>query len=296
MQRYKPLILAAAIFLFIGATMPNNDDKELIIRLQGEILVLQRQIRDMQESFDKFQGQSTASLQKISDNTGSTAREMSTIGESLKNVQSSQSTNLAGATVQLQKILEQLSRQNQGFSSLGQQLDALKQSVQDLQQKTESREKSERLPDPTTMTNNPENLFATGYNQYKKGDYESAIRYLRSYLNVQTQSEDLDDALFWIAESQFSLGKYNEALREYDRILSEHPRGDKASQSLLKKGITLLYLERRNEGIAALRSVKTQFPNSPEASQAGNELNRLGEEFVPSSSSTAPPQSRQRPL
>ncbi|MCI0338166.1 MAG: tetratricopeptide repeat protein [Acidobacteria bacterium] len=294
MQQYKPIFLAASLLLIIGAISPTSGEKELIIKLQGEVLVLQRQVRDLQESFDKWQGQSAASLQKISENTDTTVREISSVEDSLKNVQSFHSSNLAGTSVQLQKISEHLSRQNQNLSSLSQQMSTLRQSIQEFQQKLESKERSERVADPSTTQNSPESLFATAYSQYNKGNYESAISFFRAYLNSQSQGEDIDDAIFWIAESLFSLDRHNEAIREYDRILSEFPKGDKATQALLKKGITLLHLERRNEGVTILKSVINQFPNSTEASTARNELSRLGE--VSSTSSALPPQNRQRPM
>ena len=297
MHQYKPWLLTAIFLLILGATSPSGADKDLIIKLQGEVLVLQRQLRDLQESFDKWQGQSTQSLQKISDNTNSTAREISTIGDSLKTVQSSQTANLTGATTQLQKISEQLARHNQNFSSISQQITSLRESIQEYQQRSE-RERSEKSLDPSLLINNPDNLFAAGSAQFKKGNYESAIIYFKTYLESHNQTPESDDALFGIAESYFSLGKYNEALREYDRLLSEYPRGDRTLQASLKKGITLLHLERRSEGVDLLRSVIAQAPNSQEASLAKDELNRLGEATSSSSSlsPSTPPQNRQRPL
>ena len=53
MKRYALLIVPTLLLLVAGAaTMPRESDKELIIRLQGEVIVLQRQVRDLQESFD----------------------------------------------------------------------------------------------------------------------------------------------------------------------------------------------------------------------------------------------------
>src|SRR6266511_4129553 len=46
-QRYTYLAFAAAILLITGASIPTRDDKELIIRLQGEVLVLQRLPREL---------------------------------------------------------------------------------------------------------------------------------------------------------------------------------------------------------------------------------------------------------
>jgi TolA-binding protein len=298
MQQFKPLFLVAALLLIIGAASPSGE-KELIIKLQGEILVLQRQTRDLQESFDKWQGQSTASIQKISENTESTAREISSIEDTLKLVQSSNSSNLAGATVQLQKISEQLSRQGNSFSSISEQINTLKQELQNLGQKLESAEKSSTATSQST----PDEIYSIAYGQFTKGNYEAAITNFRTYIGAQGQGEMSDDAIFYIAESLFSLARYNEALREYDRILSEYQKGDKYTPSLLKKGITLLHLERRNEGVGVLKSVISQAPSSQEASQAKDELSRLGEDSPASnttssssSSSSGPPQSKKRPM
>jgi TolA-binding protein len=297
MQQFKPIFFAAALLLIIGATSPSGE-KELIIKLQGEILVLQRQTRDLQESFDKWQGQSTTSIQKISENTESTAREISSIEDTLKLVQSSNSSNLAGATVQLQKISEQLSRQGNSFSSLTEQMNSLKQELQNLGQKLESSEKSSKA----TSQSSPDEIYSIAYGLFTKGNYEAAITNFRTYLGAQGQGEMSDDAIFYIAESFFSLARYNEALREYDRILSEYQKGDKYTQSLLKKGITLLHLERRNEGVGVLKSVISHAPGSQEASQAKDELSRLGEDSPASdttsssSSSSVPPQSKKRPM
>jgi TolA-binding protein len=293
MQQYKPLLLAATLLLIIGATSPASGEKELIIKLQGEVLVLQRQIRDLQESFDKWQGQSTASLQKISDNSDSSVRDISAIEDSLKLVQASNTSNLAGATAQLQRISEQLTKQGQNFSSINQQINDLKQSIQGFEQKLETKEKSAAA---IPQSNNPEDLYFIAYSQFNKGEHESAISNFRAYLNTQSQSEESDDAIYYMAESLSSLARYNEALKEYERILSEYQKGDKYTQALLKKGITLLHLERRTEGVSALKSVISQFPASPESTMAKNELSRLGEEYSSTTSSSVPPQSKKRPM
>jgi tol-pal system protein YbgF len=291
MKRYKFLILAAITLLIAGASSPSSGDKELIIRLQGEVLVVQRQIRDLQESFDKWQGQSTASLQRLSDNSSTTVRELSSIEDALKNARSSQNNTLAGASSQLQRISEQLSRQDQSISNIEKQIDALRQIIQE--QRAEPKEGSQSSP--ASLQNGPENLYTAGYGHFKRGDYQSAINHFRAYLNSNSQSDESDDALFWMAESLSSLARYNEALEGYDRILSEYPKGDKATQALLKKGITLLQLERRSEGVNTLRSLLTQYPKAQEAISARNELNRLGEDRYNSTTAPLPPQNRQRP-
>lgn len=272
------LIILATVVLLVGAVSPSGTDKELIIKLQGEVLVLQRQIRDLQESFDKWQGQSTSSLQKLSENTAQTTRDLASIEDALKTSRTTQTSGVAGTNAQLTRLAEQISQSNKNFSQLNQTINSLAQSIRDYQQKLEAREKLEKDSGSVIPPNSPpEALYAAGYQRYLKGDHEAAINYFRAFLAANTQSDDRDNAMFWIAESLASQAKYQEAIREYERILAEYPKGDKATQALFKKGVTLLYLERREEGVATLKSVIAQHPNTQEANLARNELSRLGE-------------------
>src|SRR5262245_65016960 len=98
-QRYRYLAFAAALLLISGASIPNRgagDDKELIIRLQGEVLVLQRQIRDLQESFDKWQVKSETSLNNLGSASDTSARTLSSIDDKLQRNQGSQANAVAG--------------------------------------------------------------------------------------------------------------------------------------------------------------------------------------------------------
>src|SRR4030095_4705479 len=111
-QRYGYLVFAIALFLVLGASLPNSNDKELIIRLQGEILVLQRQVRDLQESFDKWQVKSETSLNNLGSASETSARTLSSIDDKLQRNQGSQANAVAGVNAHLAKISENLSTSN----------------------------------------------------------------------------------------------------------------------------------------------------------------------------------------
>ena len=300
MKRYGLLSVTVLLLLFVGAaTLPKESDKELIIRLQGEVIVLQRQVRDLQESFDKSQGQTAALLQQIADHTENTRRTLPTLEDAIKSAQTSQSNNLTGATARLTKLSEQMTQSDQRFNQLGNQIgnqfknlkDYLDQQLQTLQRQIEAEKQAAKQQAEATPTiTGPEQLYAFAYSQFTKGNYEQAVANFRRYIDAYGQTEAADNAQFWIAESFSAQSRYNEALREYDRLLTDYPKGDKAPAAYLKKGITLLQLERRDEGIAALRAVMSLYPHSPEAAQAAQELGRLGEAAQPAP--TATPQTR----
>jgi tol-pal system protein YbgF len=272
-QRYRYLAFAAAILLITGASIPNRDDKELIIRLQGEVLVLQRQIRDLQESFDKWQVKSETSLNNLGSASETSARTLSSIDDKLQRNQGSQANAVAGVNAHLAKISEQIATGARQASQMGQNVDSLKQSLQEFQRKLQEQESR----NVRQSADDPEIAFSQAYLKYKDGEYDSAVNLFRGYLRTFSQTEKSDDALFWIAESLGAQGKLAEALAEYDGLLTKYPSGDKAPGARLKKGLTLLQMERRQEGVEALKSVVSLYPNTQESETAKAELVRLGE-------------------
>jgi tol-pal system protein YbgF len=272
-QRYRYLAFAAAIILITGAAIPNADDKELIIRLQGEVLVLQRQIRDLQESFDKWQVKSETSFNTLGNASETSTRTLSSIEDKLQRNQGSQANAVAGVNAHLAKISEQIGASNRQVSQLGQNIDSFKQSLQEFQRKLQEQEARNNRPN----TDDPEIAFSQGYLKFKEGDYDSAVNLFRAYMRTFGQTEKSDDAAFWIAESLAAQGKLAEALAEYDGLLTKYPNGDRVASARLKKGLTLLQMERRQEGVEALKSVVSLYPNSQESEIAKAELVRLGE-------------------
>lgn len=273
MKQYGPLLLGGMLILVLGAT--SASDKELIIRLQGEVLVLQKQIRDLQESFDKSTGQSVTLMQKVTDNSESTLRSLGSIEEAIRLSQTTQSNSFTGANTRINRLAEQATVTDKRLDQISTQINSLKNLIeQQAKQKQEDERKREATP---PRFENPEQLYAYAYTQYTQGKYDEAIANFRRYVEAYGTTEAADNAQFWIGEGLFAQMRYAEALAEYDRLISNYPNGDKVIASQFKKGLSLLYLERREEGVAALRLVNASAPNSTEAAQARQELERLGE-------------------
>src|SRR5262249_13905207 len=143
-----------------------------------EILVLQRQVRDLQESFDKWQVKSETSLNNLGSTSEISARTLSSIDDKLQRNQGSQSNAVAGINAHLVKISEQVSANNQQLSQVGQNVNSLKQSLQEYQRKMREQESL----DTKSSTDDPEFAFAQAYMKYKNGEYESAVNLFRGYL------------------------------------------------------------------------------------------------------------------
>ncbi len=284
MRRYS-FLLIPVIFLAMAAALPAGGEKELIIRLQGEVMVLNRQVRDLQESFDKAQGQNAPMVQKISDNSENTLRALSTIEESLKSTQTTQINTLTGTNAtntRINKLSEQAAAADQRINQILTQINSLKSFVEKQQNCIDKNSQAEAAPN----FDNAEQLYAFAYGQFVKKNFDQAATYFQKYIDAYSATEAADNAQFWIGECFYNQAKYDDAVRAYDKVITDHPKSDKLAAAFLKKGLTLLRLERRDDGVTTLRAVISQFPRSQEAAAATEELNRLGE---PLQSPVVPP-------
>jgi len=212
MKHCNILILGAISLLIIGATSPASSDKELIIRLQGEVIVLQRQIRDLQESFDKWQGQSNATLQKLQENSTSSTNYLSSIEDALKSQRSAQTSNLAGTTAQLQRIADQLSRQDQNFSNILREIDSLKDSVRNYQQKVEN---SVKRSETDNIASNPESL-------------NQALREYDRILTEIPKSEKAPNAMLKKGTTLLQLERREEGVEVLKSLIAQYPNSEEA--------------------------------------------------------------------
>lgn len=81
----RTALIPMIIFALVAAVAasPNVGDRDLIVRLQGEVLVLQRQIRDLQESVDRHYETSNAALQRLADAGSETTKTLKPLAAQL---------------------------------------------------------------------------------------------------------------------------------------------------------------------------------------------------------------------
>jgi tol-pal system protein YbgF len=132
-----------------------------------------------------------------------------------------------------------------------------------------------KLPAFTEITpGNPDQLFAAGYADYSRGNYDLAISEFRQYVETYPSSEMADNAQYWIGEALFAKKEYNEAFVEFDKVITNFSRGDKVPAARFKKGMTLLALGQEEAARAEFLALRKLFPKSNEAALA---LQQLGD-------------------
>jgi len=258
------VIMASLLVLFcllsIGPTSAaDQKDRDAQLKLaldelKAEVIVLERQVRTMQETTDKNSGQLNALITQIVDNVNAIRQAQGRVSE--------------GSSSALQSVTglsEQLSATNQRIDRVSEQLAQLKKLVENLP----------KLPTFTEITpGNPDQLFAAAYGDYSKGNYPLAISEFRQYVETYPSSEMADNAQYWIGEVFFAQKKFNEAIAEFDKVSLLFPKGDKVPAARFKKGMALIELGQSDAARAEFQALIRVYPRSNEAVLARQQLEK----------------------
>jgi uncharacterized phage infection (PIP) family protein YhgE len=133
MSKIKQCIVGIGLALIVfvaGGAAPAGSDRDLIIRLQGEITVLQRQIRDLQETIDRNHATSSQAVARMVENTENSGKTISTLSDRLNQTDSLQHNNLTGVVKRLAQVEENVSQSNGQLIEVNRALREIKSTLQ----------------------------------------------------------------------------------------------------------------------------------------------------------------------
>ena len=255
-------IWSLALWLLLplgGSGLADQKDRDAQLKLaldelKAEVIVLERQVRGMQETMDKNSGQLNTLVTQIVDNVNAIRQAQSRIAEA----SSSAIQSVSG-------LSEQLSSSNQRIDRVSEQLAQLRKLVENLP----------KLPTFTQITpGNPDQLFAAAYGDYSRGNYDLALSEFRQYVETYPTSEMADNAQYWIGECFYGKKQFNEAIAEFDKVVLLFPKGDKVPGARFKKAMALLDLGQTEAGRAELLAITKAYPRSNEAVLARQQLEK----------------------
>ena len=242
-----------------GSGLADQKDREAQLKLaldelKAEVIVLERQVRTIQETMDKNSGQLNTLVTQMADGVNAIRQSQSRIAEA----SSSAIQSVSG-------LGEHLSSTNQRIDRLSEQLAQVKKLVENLP----------KLPTFTQITpGNPDQLFAAAYGDYSRGNYDLAISEFRQYVETYPSSEMAANGQYLIDECYYSKKLLNEAVAEFDKVSQLFPKGDKVPAARFKKGVTLIEMGQTEAGRAELSALIRLYPRSNEAVLAKQQLER----------------------
>ncbi len=132
-------------------------------------------------------------------------------------------------------------------------------------------------PAPDTVGLGEDQLYNTAYLDFTRGKYEVAIGEFRRYLAAYFESDNADNAQYWVGESFYSLGKLDSAEAGFRQVITGYPQGNKVPAAEYKLGLVYLAQNRKAEGANQLRRVVKEYPGTNEAKLAQGRLQSLGQ-------------------
>ncbi|HKX26604.1 MAG TPA: tol-pal system protein YbgF [Blastocatellia bacterium] len=273
MNRNSVHRLAFTLFFLGVAVVPlqasaqSKEQREKIDRmaaqveeLKTEVMLLQRQVQTMLETFNKTNGELSTLIVQMSDNISA-----------IRRAQSSVSSSSSDAVSQISSIGERVTATNQRMERLSEQFAQLRKLIEDIPSK----------PVFTQVTpGNADQLFAAAYVDYSRGNYELALSEFKQYVETFPSSEMTDNAQYWIGEILYTQKKFPQATIEFEKVAIINPNGDKAPTALYKRGLALLEMGNRDEAVNQFQSIVRNYQRSNEANLATQQLQQLAPELL----------------
>ena len=123
---------------------------------------------------------------------------------------------------------------------------------------TETFESEEKLlPDES-----PEKQYEFAISFLKVGDYNTAERAFKEFINTNGEHELAGNAQYWYAETFRIRELFTDAASAYLEGYQKYPKSDKAPINLLKLGVSLVQIGEKDQGCLMIVGVKKEYPEA----------------------------------
>ncbi len=123
---------------------------------------------------------------------------------------------------------------------------------------TETFESEEKLlPDES-----PEKQYEFAISFLKVGDYNTAERAFKEFIDTNTEHKLAGNAQYWYAETFRIRQLYTDAASAYLEGYQKYPKSDKAPINLLKLGVSLVQIGEKDQGCLMITGVEKQYPKA----------------------------------
>ena len=112
---------------------------------------------------------------------------------------------------------------------------------------------------------NPQQQYEFATSFLKVGDYNTAERAFREFVNTNPNHKLAGNAQYWYAETFRIRQLYTDAASAYLEGYKNYPKSDKAPINLLKLGVSLVQIGEKDQGCLMISGVKKQYPNAKES-------------------------------
>jgi tol-pal system protein YbgF len=202
--------------------------------------------------------------------------------EQIMQSQNNSKGEVAGLTLQLKELRDQLARHAAVEQEAQERNQALQNRVNLLAHRLEQVEGTARKPATIELINREEETagreesvqaeYMKAFGLFSADNYAAAAEAFTKVIADFPESEYAVNARYWLGECYFSTNRYREAIETFSKVIETKPSDRRSADTLLKIGIAWKRLDETEKSSAALKTVIDKYPESEAAIQARQEL------------------------
>ncbi len=250
-------------------TFAGNNSEEALTRHLLKLSEIENQFRDLTNKFEeinfKLDKLSNRLTKLQSDNQLRFEQVEKTIGNVVSNGVASLQTNeydsdknkILPGTSEPQD-LGSISYKDMTTSSTTQQTQSIDSTSTVVLENVENMEKL--LPDTST-----EEQYEFAKSFLNVGDYNTAERALKEFVQTNPNHELAGNAQYWFAETFRIRQLYVDAASAYLEGYQKYPESEKAPDNLLKLGVSLVQIGEKDQGCMMITSLEKEYPKASQS-------------------------------
>ncbi len=245
----------------------NNESEEALTRHLLKLTEIENQFRDLTNKFEEINFKLDKLSNRLTKLQSDNQLRFEQVEKTMGNVVSTGAATLSENISEEDKILPgtsepqdlgSISYKDMTTSEKTQQTQSVDSTSTVLLESVESSEKL--LPQDS-----PEKQYEFATSFLKVGDYNTAERALKEFVQTNPNHKLAGNAQYWFAETFRIRQLYVDAASAYLEGYQKYPKSEKAPDNLLKLGVSLVQIGEKDQGCMMITSLKKEYP---EASQS----------------------------
>ena len=245
----------------------NNESEEALTRHLLKLTEIENQFRDLTNKFEEINFKLDKLSNRLTKLQSDNQLRFEQVEKTMGNVVSTGAATLSENISEEDKILPgtsepqdlgSISYKDMTTSETTQQTQSVDSTSTVLLESVESSEKL--LPQDS-----PEKQYEFATSFLKVGDYNTAERALKEFVQTNPNHKLAGNAQYWFAETFRIRQLYVDAASAYLEGYQKYPKSEKAPDNLLKLGVSLVQIGEKDQGCMMITSLKKEYP---EASQS----------------------------
>ncbi len=248
-------------------SISENSSEEALTRHLLKLSEIENQFRDLTNKFEEINFKLDKLSNRLTKLQSDNQLRFEQVEKTIGNVVITGATNITENITEDEKILPgtsepqelgSISYKDMTTSETSQQTQSVDSTSTVLLESVESDEKL--LPEDS-----PEKQYEFATSFLKVGDYNTAERALKEFVQTNPNHQLAGNAQYWFAETFRIRQLYVDAASAYLEGYQKYPQSEKAPDNLLKLGVSLVQIGEKDQGCMMITSLEKEYPQASQS-------------------------------